>query len=423
MVKHLLNRLTGICLLLGCIGGAACTADLTPSASTYSDVDQLVRWSQRLPGSAGIYNEGLIGLPVVDNKVLFHSTLFTNEYQEDNRIHALDSTTGKLVWTFPSGFDSREPYYFEGKPYIHEDVLVTKMSAFEPYSYHDRILLLNVKSGIKQKLIHIPRSLSQFSCRDVTGDGQDAWFILEDNRNSYLYKLTLTTGDTTRILTLQSGTDGGRVEVTSRELTLTMFEGQRIICLGLLDKGEDGSGLQVIVVNADTGHFLLKKEVKQDLNFILNSVLIKGDQLFYTCGRFAGCIGIPDGQYCWQFDAGGSVDQIIPGLVVQDSIALVWGHSGYTGVDVRTGRKLYTKEMECVSVSGFSPWFFSVRSDGKVSIIQQNTGDEIRQLSVRSTINRAGFSYSCKPGISGNSLFLFGEYIAYCFDLDKITHK
>lgn len=401
-------------------GGASCTADIAPSSNEKEVAGQHVRWSVRLPGNAGIYNEGLIGLPVVNDRVLFHSTMFTNETHEDNRIHALDISTGKLEWTFPTEFNPDEPYYFEGRPYVNEDILVTKMSAFEPYSYHDRILLMNVNSGLKQKIIHMPRSVSRFSCRDVVGLGTNAWFFQEDDHSSHLYKITLPSGDTARIVSLQSASEDGRLEVTNRELQVEYYEGQRVLNVGVLDNQVEHAELQLLVINADTGEIIFRRVVNRDQNFIINAVVMRGKQLLYTCGRFAGCVTIPGNQELWQYDAGGSVDRIIPGLFVHDSIVLVWGHSGYSALDLISGNRLYENELACVSVSGSTHGFIVLRSDGKVSVINQNTGTEITRLSVTSKADRHGFSYSCKPGVSNDNLFLFGEYNAYCFDLKNI---
>lgn len=421
MEKLLQSKICNLVVWMLVVGGAGCTADLSAPSTGVDDTHQVERWSVRLPGNAGIYNEGLIGLPVVNERVLFHSTMFTNETQEDNRLHALDVVTGKLVWTFPAGFNPSEPYYFEGRPHLTGNLLVTKMSAFEPYSYHDRILILDVNSGTQQKLIHMPNALSRFSCRDVTGVDTEAWFIQEDHRQSYVYKLSLPSGDTTCIATLRSGISKGRLEVTTRELHLYNYEGQRILAVGTLDNQENKSLVELLIINADTGKEILRKEVHQDLNFIINSVVIRDRQLYYTCGRLAGCIDISNRHQRWLYDAGGSVDRIIPGLFVQDSVALLWGHAGYSAVEIGTGKQLYKREIACSSVNGNSPYFIVLRSDGKVSVIHQQTGRELHELTVSSRTDSSGFSYSCKPGISNGNLFLFGEYNAYCFDLAKIV--
>ncbi len=422
MGKRLLTKYILLLNLFVILGGASCTADLSPSPTEVAGApSQLYRWKVRLPGKAGIYNEGLIGLPVVNNKVLFHSTIFTSENQEDNRIHALDPATGKLIWTFPETYNPLEQYYFEGKPYIHENVLVTKMSAFEPYTNHDRIVIINANSGTKQLTLHMPREMSRFSCRDIAGNGSEAWFIQEDSRCSYLYKLSLTTGDTTRVLTLHPTHSDGRLEVTSRELHLNAYNGKRVICMGIAEYQGVSSVLQVLLVDADSGEIVFRRTVNRDLDFIVNAVVSTPDYLLYTCGRNAGCFEINTQQKIWEYQAGGSVDRMIPGLHVQDTIAIAWGHTGYTGISLHTGRVLYEKEMPCVSINGRSPCFFIVRGDGKLSVVHQKSGNEIRQLSVNSHTDRSGFSYSCKPGVSGNSLFLFGEYNAYCYNIDVIT--
>ena len=77
-------------------------------------------WDTKLPGKAGVYNDGLIGMAAYENKLIFHSTYFTSiindVFEEDNRIHSLDMETGEIQWTYPTSYNKNKPMLFGGAP-------------------------------------------------------------------------------------------------------------------------------------------------------------------------------------------------------------------------------------------------------------------------------------------------------------------
>ena len=150
----------------------------------------------------------------------------------------------------------------------------------------------------------MPRSVSRFSCRDVVGLGTNAWFFQEDDHSSHLYKITLPSGDTARIVSLQSASEDGRLEVTNRELQVEYYEGQRVLSVGVLDNQVEHAELQLLVINADTGEIIFRRVVNRDQNFIINAVehvfdkvglseLLKNEldkaQFFANGDNFASC--------------------------------------------------------------------------------------------------------------------------------------
>jgi hypothetical protein len=408
------NQLAVWCLSV-ILSGASCTTELPPSTNDVEPDSGSLLWSVRLPGDAGIYNEGMIGLPVVDKRVLFHSTMFTDQTNEDNRLHALDVESGEIKWTFPDHFDAGEPYCFDGKPYVYESVLVTKMSAFGPYCGNDRILILDLSSGKQRSLIHLPMALSRFTCRDVAGKGSQVWFIQEDEQASYVYKLDIPRGDTTRIACIASRHPYGRLEVTTRELQLHELDGELYLLVGVADYAPAYTGLGIMLVNAETGAIRYQKSVKRDYNLNVNYVSMRNSMIYYTCGRSAGCIDVEKDDFRWYFFSQVALDYMKPGLIVQDSIVFLWGHRVCASLSADTGRLLYEKQIECANVRGLSPYLFIVQHNGEAVIADQHTGNIVQTFSISSGSDKNGFSTACKPGVDGKKLFLFGLHNAYCY--------
>jgi len=397
------------------LGGVACTPELPPSANHDEPVSSSMLWSVRLPGNAGIYNEGMIGLPVVNNRVLFHSTIFTDHTGEDNRLHALDVQSGSILWTFPSQFHADEPYYFDGKPYLYQSRLVTKMSAFSPYSGNDRILILDLNEGQKLDLIDMPPAVSRFSCRDVAGKGSNAWFVQEDEHASYVYKLNIATGDTARIVRLAPSHPSGRLEVTTRELQLYEIDGKLFLLLGVADYAPARTELRMVLVNAETGSIGYQKTVGRDYNLNVNYAVLRNSMIYYTCGRSAGCIDLEKDRLRWQYFPQVPMDDMKPGLLVQDSVVFLWGHRTCAALGAGSGRLLYERQIECANASGSTPYLFVVTHCGEAVVLDQYTGNIVRTFSTSPGREKNGFSTGCKPGIKDKKLFLFGLHNAYCF--------
>jgi len=399
------------------IGVTGCVADITSQTGAAGTGADLPLWCVRLPGDAGIYNDGMIGLPVVNGKVLFHSTLFTSPYQEDNRIHALDVLTGKLIWTYPREYKANEPYYFGGKPYVFDSTIVIKMPAFSPYSCHDRILILDGENGVLKRVLHMHPRLSQFASRDVAGFKTTAWFVQEDELASVVYSVDIETGDTAQLARICSSRANGRMEVSTRELNVYSYNGKHLLLLGLTDYMSDRTDSYLVLVDTYTGSIFYKRKVAADDHFPVNYAVLKDSCLIYTSGRIVGCINSVNDKICWQRSTGSVVDSMKPGVLVQNSVLFLWGHKGCMALDKVSGDVLYRKNIECANVNGFSPWIYIVRYDGRLTVLHESTGTVIKEIQVPfDSEERNGISYGCKPGVgNGSGVFLFGKYRAYYY--------
>jgi len=411
---RLVNKLISILVI---IGGTACTADLSHDDGKTTPLPESAKWMVRLPGKAGIYNDGLIGLPIVDGAVIFHSTVFTSASEEDNRLYALDIETGAIKWTYPEQYNREEHCFFNGRPYVYNSMVVVKMPAFSPFANHDRILILDGKEGLRKKIIHLPPELSHSTTRDVVGIDDDAWFVQEDKLATRVYRLNILTGDTVLVKRFCSSHPLGRVEMSLRELSVSAFNGQKLLLLGLSDYTPNQTTASIVLLNALTGSVYFSKIVETDNDFPVNAAVMVGSQVVYTSGRKAASIDVLNNRLCWQVNSGTVADSIMPGLLVQSNVVFLWGHKACKALDFESGYTLFKNSLECANVNGTSPWIVIVDYDGNVSVIDERSGSMRKVLRLPSGSGEPyGISYGCKPGFDGRGgVFLFGKYHGYYF--------
>lgn len=397
------------------IGGTSCTADMSQDKPIF--LPEWATWTVRLPGNAGIYNDGLIGLPVVDGAVLFHSTIFTNAEEEDNRLHALDIETGAIKWTYPKHYNHDEPCFFNGRPYIQNSTVVIKMPAFSPFAIYDRILILDGKEGVRKEIIRLPSERSLSTTRDVVGYEDDAWFVQEDKLSTLIYKLNILTGDTSVIKRFNPSQSGARVEMTLRDISLYSYNGKKLLLVGLSECSPNINTARIVVLNALTGEECFSKTVETDVDFPVNAAVMIGYTIVYTSGRKAVSIDISTGRTNWQVYSGTAADSIMPGLLVQNNVVFLWGHKACKALELQRGNTLFRNSLECANVNGSSPWIVIVDYDGRLLVLDEQTGSIHKVIHLPSgNEERNGFSYGCKPGFDGRGgLFLFGIYHGYYF--------
>lgn len=220
MIKSLENRFQfvffvfcGVIFLWGC-------TNIPTTPSTIDGIQPI--WSIKLPGKAGVYNNGLVGLPIYNGKILFHSTNFTNningKVEEDNRVNALDTNTGELQWKFPLVYSKTNNMFFGAKPYIFNEYLVTKMPAFGLFQETDKVLCfnMNTQQEVWQKIL--PKSISLYASNDVVGNADFFYFIQETKNETLIYQGNIMTGDTTKICRLQAIAPYNKIEISSELL-------------------------------------------------------------------------------------------------------------------------------------------------------------------------------------------------------------
>ena len=218
-------------------------------------------WECKLPGDAGIYNDGLIGLPVFKNEIFFHSTYFTGKQGEDNRIHAIDLETGKINWTYPAKYNKENKFFFWGVPYLYGNQMVLKMPASDNTDSNDKIICLNLDAHQENWSIKIPDSMSVTSGNNIVGAEGKFYFTQESASESFVFEGDIIHGDTNILFQFQNKNSNQGVEI-STDLQLIESGNDKFLVFGLLEWTSDKTDLEfdnfIVVLHPDSRQILHK---------------------------------------------------------------------------------------------------------------------------------------------------------------------
>lgn len=397
---------------------ALCSYSCNNIAPTGTDNTETIKpiWSTTLPGEAGVYNDGLIGLPVFEDKILFHSTVFTNLYDEDNRIHALDIQTGKLEWTYPESYDSENRMFFWGVPYQYEDKLVMKMPKFGNLTQCDRIICLNLKN---QKLVwsmYMPESLSFATCRDVTGVGGTFYFIQETESNAVIFQGSVKNGGIDTLYSIRGENDGVAVEITTNNALLEQVDGKTIMIFATNEKKPTAGGVKnesyINALDVESKKMVFKLLVVNDDDYVVSNAKVENGKAYLTSGRKCYCIDLSCGKYLWSFNSSEHVNFTASCILVQDNIVFLWGDNRYIGLDAGSGTRKYQGDIECGNAEVYNGYVYIVSRDGKLYILDIKDGSQLAKIICPDKF----FLTGCKPRVYDDKLFVFDDHHAYCYE-------
>lgn len=394
----------------------SCSCNIVPPQVNVDDNETIKPlWSTTLPGEAGVYNDGLIGLPVFENKILFHSTFFTNLYDEDNRIHALDIYTGKVEWTYPESYDSDNRMFFWGVPYQHEDKLVMKMPKFGNLTQCDRIICLNLKNQKLVWSVNMPENLSFATCRDIVGVGDTFYCMQESEKNAIIFQGSINSGEIDTLYNLCGTHEVDKIEITTNNASLNQIEGKTMIFFATNEKKVKGKNVRnesyFNVLDVESKRMVSRVLVENDECYVVCNAKVAYGKVYITSGRKCYCIDPLNGNNLWDFNSSENVNFTAPYLLVQENVVFLWGDNRFIGLDAATGTKKYQGDIECGNAEVYNGLVYIVSRDGKLYVINIKDG---RQLAI---IDCPGnyFLTGCKPRVYDNKLFLFDEHHAYCY--------
>lgn len=421
MVPRLSNKL--VYITAGLIF-FACTSHEPKNVDLFhrtNDEFELV-WATKLPGKAGIYNDGLIGLPRYNDIIIFHSTYFTNQKEEDNRIHGLNMITGNIKWTFPEIYDKENPMSFWGVPVIHENLLITKMNARGNQTKHDRIICLNLDTREIVWKITLPESISLYCTPDLVSYNDKFYFYQRSAKRSYIFEGNIYTGDTCRIFTypcLQNDLIG---EISTNVSLMwinnhtpyLLFSGKKI-------DHEQKIKLSWNVFDIRNKQIKVSTEIIPDEDHKIGQASIAGSKAVLTCGRNVYCYDLITNTLTWHITSSKIWNYMTPAIHLSDTVAFMYGDNMYLGVNINTGQKLYEKKFECANANILNKHVILICRAGNLNQIDKFSGEKKITYSISNLFPNEEFSFGCKPHLYGSFVFAFGEKHAFC--LIKTTSK
>lgn len=402
--------------LLGC----SCTPTTQPEVE-FEGIKPV--WATKLPGKAGTYNAGLIGMPVYEDKIIFHSAFFSgiinNDVEEDNRIHALDMETGEIEWTYPTTYNKNKPFCFSGVPYQYKEFLVAKMWK-QGSVKTDKLVGLNLKTGQEIWYKEIPVSNSYNTNPDVVGNGTDFYYFEQTNKNAILCKGDVVSGLTNAALEILPEQSFNYTEVTSN----VVFQKEKnLIIAGAWERdttNRDTYAYKNYLYIIDAKVNTLLSKVYSD--FIDNTMLIAriycdGDKIYAACGLTTICYNLSSQTIEWTYKSTESYNFMTNDVIVNNNTVFLFGSNRYVGLNAETGEKIYQGDIGCGNANAFNGYVYIISNDGHMYILDIKTGKTLhRIICPEEYTSHTGFNTYCKPQVYGDKLYVFGNYHAYCYD-------
>lgn len=400
--------------LLGC----SCTPTPIPEIEGIKPI-----WSTKLPGKAGTYNDGLIGLAPYNNKLIFHSTYFTgifnDEFEEDNRIHSLDMNTGEIQWTYPTSYNKNKPMLFGGVPYQYNEYVVTKMKILGS-AITSKLVCINIETGQEMLYKEIAATNSYGWSTDVVGNGKDFYYFEQTRKNVILCKGNIESGETNAVLEVKA-IDG--FNHTSVSANLIFHEEKNLIISGASERDTLNSDIYaskncLYIIDMNTNKVSNKVfSDSLDSSASIASIYRDGEKLYAASSLTAICYNLNTQIIDWTYKSTESYNYMTNNVVVDDNIVFLYGDNRYVGLNAKTGEKLYQGNIQCGNANAFNGYVYIIARDAKLYIVDIKTGKTLhRIICPEEYISRTGFNTYCKPQIYGDKLYVFGNYHAYCYD-------
>ncbi|MDD3079977.1 MAG: PQQ-binding-like beta-propeller repeat protein [Paludibacter sp.] len=419
MTKFLIYQISSVFVIFHLLG-----CSCTPISQLPNEVEGLKPlWCTELPGKAGAYNDGLIGLPIYDGKILFHSTYFTNIDAEDNRIHALDIENGNIEWTFPAMYNKKNSMFFWGVPYLNNEYLVAKMPKFGNILLNDKLICINLLTQQEVWQKTMPISISYNSNDNVVGKNADFFFLQQSDWNTLIYKGNCQTGDTALLVRVNTGVPENYNRSSSGLQYFETENNNKYLIVGALEEkknSDDTYAYKTYLYIIDIEKKALSKKLliqRQDEGQTINDIACAINKVFFVCGRETFCYNPNNESIEWSFYSQESYNYMANHILTNNNIVFLYGDNRYIGLDAQTGKKLYQGEIQCGNASIYNDFVYIIGSDAKLYIIDVNTGKvKVQIICPEKNVTNTGFLTGCKPRVFGNKLYVFGNYHAYCYD-------
>ena len=382
-------------------------------------------WSTKLPG-VGVANSGLIGLPIYNGNILFHSANFSRlvngSYEEDNRINALDTITGKIEWMFPSSYSKENSMYFGAVPQVFNDYLVTKMPSYGIFQETDKVLCFNMSSQQEMWQKIMPKSVSLNASIDVVGNADLFYFIQETKNETLIYEGNIMTGDTAMICRVQPTVPYNKLEISSNPLFYKSKDGKPQLVFGTVEEIENNSTSDFktycCVFDIQSRLIIYKTLIPRNDDYLLGQFKMMDNRVYMTCGRTATCLDPIKGEILWQFFSEGYVNYATPRVSVSDGVVFLNGDNRFIGLDALSGKKLYQGDTQCANGDSFNGYTYIIGRDEYLYIIDIHTGKVVQKITCPEKNPKSGgdgFHIGCKPQVYGNKLYVFSYTSAYCY--------
>lgn len=389
------------------------------------------KWITQLATTCLTYNDGLIGLPLYNDKVLFNSTNFSrlnsvdkNIFEEDNRINALDVNTGKRSWVFPEQYDSLFPLLFDSTPYIFNEYLLLKMPAPRGVEGNDRLLCINMETGKEVWRKIVQKNISYKTGKDVIGFQSDYFIFQETKQDAMIYSGNILHSEITPLYTFTPSEGYDCVDFTGNAIYYESTENKPTLLLFLFEKNftTRQDSITSVIFDVNKNQIVAKQGIyRKDKTYRVTRSIFYNSLAYVNYGSGLACINPHTNQIMWQYDSSEPVDFHTPLMCINSNVVFLYFNNRYAGLDAQTGHKLYQGDIECANADAFDGRVYLIGRRGYLHVLDIKTGKELHRITCPEMSKTGdGFSHGCKPQVHGDKLFVFSYTSAYCYALTDL---
>lgn len=352
-------------------------------------------WEAAIPtGSAPfIYYDGLPNLPKYKNRIIAHTSIYDGGLGvEDNRLCAVDLSSGKVLWFFPSNINERYFCHFDGKGYINGSKLVFQYQkdgrTYESSKNHLTVCVdANTGSVIWEK--EGKSGYNSIINKSVVGDASDCFFVQD---SSVICKADLN-NDSVKVFY-----DADTLQIN--ELILT--DSWLALSCSVKAKENYKYNTYALVLDKTTGEEVVF--CRLNTNSILANCFISNGVLYGNASTFIKAVDLTTKEVLWERDDPWAY--IYVGMFEYNGVLLKCSENATTAYDVQTGEVLYYYDNYGswgATVDG--PYAYLVNRKKNIDVIEILTGKKLDTIKCKYADNGELFSGSL-PTIYDNKLYM-----------------
>lgn len=353
-------------------------------------------WEVQIPTgtSEEIFYSGLPNLPKYGDLIVAHTTVRDEGFwAEDNRLCAINTKTGDIVWYFPADLDVKHYCHFDAKGYANNGKLVFQYAK----NFHDETVIwdvttlcMDIRDGSVLWEIEGRRPNKN---RPTVGRNNECYFS-PDSCN--VYKADLNTNQ------VQPFFNTGDKDICINDLALC--DNSLVVSCYSLSEEEYMLESFVMVLDCSTGEEKFRRHLGRET--VPSHSLLEGNILYSNLETSMMAIDISKDETLWERDDYWAY--VLMDMYIYKDVILKCAGNATVGYNKKTGEIIYSYRdygSWNTSVDGKYAYFINC-CDDDIDIIDIESGEKLDKIVC--PYGNLGFGGSY-PAIYDNKMYVMGE--------------
>ena len=366
-------------------------------------------WEIRIPVEASqeIFYDGLCDLPLYNDWIIAHTTVADEGlFREDNRLCAVNMKTKQIDWYFPENLDEHKYSFFNGRSYLYENKLIFRFehdTRIEPNRTTVCLDLRNQKILWSQKEETKERNGSNYH---VIGHDGVAYFVQNEkelccfNCRTDLCSILWQT-DTLNLHNIIFCSDNNNLLIFAN---YPYKEGESFLFKNY-----------VFIFDLKTNQIKYEKQISPAKGSFSNNFVASGiennDVLYIGIDRYLTALNWREDRLLWEREDAVDVESYNKqDYYVYHNTLMTCCVNATLGYDISTGAiKYYYNNYGSQYATFDGPYAYMVRMNGKMEIIEVETGKILDTVVSPEYNNTNGGFFGSYPTLHGDKLYIMGD--------------